>query len=156
MARVIKKELDSDQIQRIGRKQMGNWFRGVFSRDRLPAQCAIGGYVINMQGFNQGDKKGTHWVALAVLPRNSIYFDSFGEPPPLDVQKFVPQNSTMYWSNKMVQDLNSQGCGYFALYFLARVASGESLRKLRSRFHLDNLPSNDSILREYVPKAASA
>lgn len=144
-----KTVLRDDQIDSMGRHMMGAFYRGSYSKDRLPKHAAVGGYVINMQSRNQGDRQGTHWVALAVLPKRSIYFDSYGVPPPTQIQDFAPDSNMLFWSRRMVQSLDSTKCGYFCLYFLSRIARGESLQQIRAHFNQggSHLGANDRILR---------
>ena len=60
-------------------------FNGVFSKDELPSNLLIGFYIINLQDANAGS--GTHWTSLYKINDGfSIYYDSFGFVPPLDVE----------------------------------------------------------------------
>ena len=60
-------------------------FRGVFLLDTLPKkpnkkECGI----VN---FDKSGGPGTHWVAWYKNCKTKIYFDSYGEQPPLEVIK---------------------------------------------------------------------
>ena len=66
-------------------------FRGVFMRDTLPeyprnAECDI----VN---FNTPDQLGSHWVCYYKDKRQRIYFDSFGQITPLEVQRYLKTES---------------------------------------------------------------
>ena len=50
-------------------------FNGVYSRNNLPKTIKKGAYVINLDEFTS---IGTHWIALFVKPKYTVYFDSFG------------------------------------------------------------------------------
>ena len=50
-------------------------FNGVYSRDNLPKTIKKGAYVINLDEYTD---IGTHWIALFVKPKYTVYFDSFG------------------------------------------------------------------------------
>ena len=53
----------------------GPRFNGVYSRNNLPKTVKKGPYVINLDEY---ENAGTHWVALFVKPKYTVYFDSFG------------------------------------------------------------------------------
>ena len=62
-------------------------FRGVFMRDTLPRspnhkECGI----VN---FNKSDQTGSHWVCYYKDGENRIYFDSFGQITPIEIQKYL-------------------------------------------------------------------
>ena len=62
-------------------------FNGVYSRNNLPNKIKNGAYVINL---NEYENTGTHWVALFVKPKYTVYFDSFGiEYIPKEINKFI-------------------------------------------------------------------
>ena len=50
-------------------------FNGVYSRNNLPKITKKGAYVINLDEYAN---IGTHWIALFVKPKYTVYFDSFG------------------------------------------------------------------------------
>ena len=50
-------------------------FNGVYSRNNLPKPIKKGAYVINLDEY---ENTGTHWIALSVKPKYTVYFDSFG------------------------------------------------------------------------------
>jgi len=71
-----------DAVKKIGLKN----FRGVFLRDTLPKkpnrnECAI---------MNRDDTSGngTHWVAWFKRGDKKWYFDSFGLPPPTELNDY--------------------------------------------------------------------
>ena len=49
-------------------------------------------YVINLDEY---ENTGTHWVALFVKPKYTVYFDSFGiEHIPKEINKFINNDTT--------------------------------------------------------------
>ena len=50
-------------------------FNGVYSRNNLPNKFKKGAYVINLDEY---ENMGTHWIALFVKPKYTVYFESFG------------------------------------------------------------------------------
>ena len=62
-------------------------FNGVYSRINLPDKIKDGVYVINLDEYVN---IGTHWIALFVKPKYTVYFDSFGiEHIPKEINKFI-------------------------------------------------------------------
>ena len=62
-------------------------FNGVYSRNNLPKSIKKGAYVINLDEY---ENTGTHWIALFVKPKYTVYFDSFGiEHIPKEINKFI-------------------------------------------------------------------
>ena len=61
--------------------------KGVYAKDKLPTICQ-GKFVINLQSSTDGN--GTHWVALKTDGKKGTYFDSFGQPPPVEVLAVCP------------------------------------------------------------------
>ena len=56
-------------------------------KDQIPYPPREGVYIVNLQSSTQGN--GTHWSGIILNRAGSIYFDSFGELPPKEVQKFI-------------------------------------------------------------------
>ena len=50
-------------------------FNGVYSRNNLPKTIKKEACVINLDEY---ENMGTHWIALFVKPKYTVYFDSFG------------------------------------------------------------------------------
>ena len=50
-------------------------FNGVYSRNNLPKTIKKGAYVINLDEYTS---ICTHWIALFVKPKYTVYFDSCG------------------------------------------------------------------------------
>ena len=67
-------------------------FNGVYSRNNLPKTIKKGAYVINLDEY---ENTGTHWVALFVKPKYTVYFYSFGiEHIPKKINKFINNGTT--------------------------------------------------------------
>ena len=65
-------------------------FNGVYSRNNLSNKIKKRAYVINLYEY---ENTGTHWVALFVKPKYTVYFDSFGiEHIPKEINKFIGNN----------------------------------------------------------------
>ena len=67
-------------------------FNGVYSRNNLAKTIKKEAYVINLDEYGN---TGTHWVALFVKPKYTVYFDSFGiEHIPKEINKFINNDTT--------------------------------------------------------------
>ena len=67
-------------------------FNGVYSINNLPNKIKKGAYVINLDDY---ENTGTHWVALFVKPKYTVYFNSFGiEHIPKEINKFINNDTT--------------------------------------------------------------
>ena len=94
-------------------------FNGVYSRNNLPNKIKKGAYVINL---DESENTGTHWIALFVKPKYTVYFDSFGiEHIPKEINKFIRckelgsavGNSDIKSNIFSIQAYDSIMCGYF-------------------------------------------
>jgi hypothetical protein len=98
--------------------EWGIVLNGVVAKDHLNGGVKQGGYIINLQDYNDGE--GTHWVALYVEKKNIVYFDSFGGAPPADVLRFMKRarEYARYGCIDQIQHLDSEACGFYCLAFL--------------------------------------
>ena len=74
--------------------------------------------VYSDKGFvniDNGDKGGTHWTCFYIKDNKSFYFDSFGVQPDKFLLKQLPK--PIIYHNYKIQDINSQLCGSYCLYF---------------------------------------
>ena len=62
----------------------------VLSKDQLPSHKIKGLFVINLGDFATG---GTHWTCFSTIPKNVFYFDSYGAPPPIEVDKYIKRTT---------------------------------------------------------------
>ena len=98
-------------------------FRGVYMRDELPShvetlECGI-------MNFNRSDQLGSHWVCYVKNHNTRIYFDSFGQITPLEVQKYLKtceefkyDRNVVQRNTDIVQRPNTHVCGHLCLVVL--------------------------------------
>jgi hypothetical protein len=94
-------------------------FRGVFARDALPKrirkqECGI----VNLDTIGG---KGTHWVCYFNSPTEKYveYFDSYGLPPPEEVEKYLMSSrKPIIYNTTELQSRDSQLCGYYCIYYI--------------------------------------
>jgi hypothetical protein len=130
---------------------------GVFSKNQLPHRRAVGSYYVNLQDAEDGD--GTHWVFFKIFDdAKAIYFDSFGLPPPQDINKFLLPFKPVASNNRQIQDLKSEMCGWFCIacdYYLTydvdkkRKDIFECYDDFLNIWSIDK-KKNDTILKEYL------
>ena len=117
-------------------------FNAVYSRNNLPKTIKKGAYIINLDEY---ENTGTHWVALFVKPKYTVYLDSFGiEHIPKKINKFirskelgpdVGNNDTTKWSAIAcikpnifrMQAYDSIMSGYFWIEFINYMLKGKTL-----------------------------
>lgn len=101
---------------------------GVYSKDELKKlKPEVGTYHINMSNAN---KVGTHWTLLKIFcdkdrkenavkgsrkECEALYFDSFGIDMPLEVKEFLKPFRPIAYSNRHIQNINSEVCGWYGL-----------------------------------------
>ena len=65
--------------------------------------------------IDDGRRGGSHWTCFIVKDKKSYYFDSFGGAPDRFLLKQLPK--PIIYHNYKIQDINSQLCGSYCLYF---------------------------------------
>ena len=110
-------------------------FKGVFMRDELPSapqnkECGI----VN---FNKSTESGSHWVAYFKDGEKRIYFDSFGQVIPTEIQKYLKtkeeyQNDApvIQRNTDIVQEPNTEICGHLCLYVLDNLSKGAKFQEV--------------------------
>ena len=119
-------------------------FNGVYSRNNLPNKMKKGAYVINLDEY---ENTGTHWIALFVKPKYTVYFDSFGiEHIPKEINKFIGNNNIK--SNIFrIQAYDSIMCGYFCIEFINYMLEGKTLLDYTNLFSPNDFKKNDQIIK---------
>ena len=104
-------------------------FKGPFMRDTLPIapqdkECGI-------LNFNTAAEPGSHWVAYYKNGDQRIYFDSYGQVPPTELQKYLKtqkefrNNEPVIQRNTdIVQKSNTNVCGQLCIYVLDQLSKG--------------------------------
>ena len=127
---------------------------GVYSKDELPNKIQIGSYIINLQDSTEGS--GSHWCLIKIFDKkNGLWFDSFGQPLPLEVLHFLRHYKPVPYSNRQIQNIDSSRCG---LYVIAcdRYMSTIKRRNMLEQFDdflnmfTGDTKKNDAILVDYL------
>lgn len=129
---------------------------GIYSKDEVPNVRRDGGYIFNLQDSvdkNGQPLPGTHWTAAFIEKGKSCYFDSFGFPAPVQVVNFLTK--PIVWSNHHIQNITSEVCGYYCLYFIWWMTKHRHIPFVR-RFQLflrrfkDDPEKNLTLLKGYL------
>lgn len=141
--------MDTHQINSLLRKY--NLFKGTFPRDMIPSpESRPAAFIVNTDSSRED---GEHWVALIVTKRNRcIYFDPFGFPPlHRDIINFIKREAPegLFYSSMSLQNISSDVCGKYCVYFVERLARGDSLRTFLIKFS-SNTFENDSYINDVV------
>ena len=110
-------------------------FKGVFTRDQLPEK--IGNRESGIVNFNTSEEPGSHWVAYFQDGSKKIYFDSFGQVIPTEIQKYL-KTKDEYRNNlpvierntDVVQEPNTVICGHLCLYVLDNLSKGVNFQEI--------------------------
>jgi hypothetical protein len=81
---------------------------GCFVKDELKS-IKNGNYIINLNGQS-------HWCALVRKGDEYCWFDSYGFPPPEEVEDLI--NGTYFYNKYEIQGLEQTSCGYYCIAFL--------------------------------------
>ena len=123
-------------------------FRGVYARDQLNHIQVPGhkpsSYILNTQPIRipMG-----HWIVVYFVPQTdtAIYLDSFGLPPfHREIEQFMKKwASNIIYNKRMLQDIFSSACGFYAMYFVDTLSRGKTLTQLLQPFHPWHTQIND-------------
>ena len=140
-------------------------FNGVYSRNNLPNKIKKGAYVINLDEY---ENTGTHWVALFVKPKYTVYFDSFGiEHIPKEINKFIRSkelrakalgsavgsavgNNDIKSNIFRIQAYDSIMCGYFCIEFINYMLKGKTLLDYTNLFSPNDFKKNDQLIKRIL------
>ena len=124
-------------------------FNGVYSRNNLPKIIKKGAYVINLDEY---ENMGTHWVALFVKPKYTVYFDSFGiEHIPKEIKHAIG-NKEIKANIFRIQAYDSIMCGYYCIEFINYMLKGKSLIDFTNLFSPNDFKKNHQIIKRIFKK----
>jgi len=133
-------------------------FLGAYAYDELPEKPKTDKFslIVNTSASNTS---GDHWIAL-IWSKNTFYFlDSYGRslndatlPKQFSdsMKKYVGRNHTIKHNSKWLQQLTSNTCGAYCVYFIQEFEN-TGLKKMLQVFN-ENLKNNDKYVLNYVEK----
>ena len=117
------KGLTNVELEVYARKLRIKNFRGVYMRDNLPKtpyqqECGI-------MNLNTSHQPGSHWVCYYKDNGKRVYFDSFGQVTPIEIQKYLKtkeeyemKKPVIQRNTDIVQHVNTHVCGHLCLFVL--------------------------------------
>jgi len=139
--------------------------KGIHLKDSLPKRAKAGFYIYNLDSKKhpvQQNSLGTHWTCSVGTKDAVFYFDSYGVICPTEIAKFLKQKyGKFYYNNYIIQDLNSDNCGYFCLGMSIFIKDNQ--QKYRNMLQCcneyimlfdDDAKKNDIILRKFLNDSA--
>ena len=87
--------------------------------------------------LNSTGEKGSHWVAYWKKRNVRVYFDSYGQITPVEIQKYLKTRREFFTNQNViqrntdiVQPINSSICGHLCLFVLKALNEGWSYEKI--------------------------
>ena len=127
--------LTNYEIWKYAQKLGIPYFRTVCMLNTLPA--ALESNECGIVNLNKSGEKGSHWVAYWKRGDVRIYFDSYGQITPLEIQKYLKtaeelrtNKNIIQHTTDIVQPINSSICGHLCLYVLKALSEGWSYEKI--------------------------
>lgn len=102
--------------------------------------------VINL---DDKDGQGTHWTAYMVSKRipYNFYFDSFGMPPPKEVERFLDSNGKkLLYNSSQIQNITSAACGWYCIDVIKEFAGGKNPYDILYKFKQNPDLSNEDLI----------
>jgi hypothetical protein len=142
--------MDERRIDRIlsSCETTARFFKGVYAADAIkPPRNYPASMVVNL---DKKRKPGSHWVAIfARSPREAVYFDSYGQPPPDGpIKQFLGRFDKLTASEFPIQSVVSNVCGYYCIYFIAKCSIGETYPRILAE--LARKQNMDAYVRHFV------
>ena len=101
-------------------------------------------YVTNL---DESVNIGTHWIALFVKPKYTVYFDSSGiEHIHKEIKKFIG-NRDIKTNTFRIQAHDSIMCGYYCIEFINYMLKGKTLLDYTYLFSPNDFKKNDKIIK---------
>jgi len=141
--------MNTEEIVRVLSPACGKDFDGVFSADTLPEKPHL--LVVNTDPSN---RPGRHWICMFVEDDYGEYFDSFGQPPTANFERYLNRHCRSWtFNNKQLQSVISQFCGHYCIFYCIRRSRGVDMRKIVSSFTADTA-LNDVLVHRFVCRVA--
>ncbi len=125
-------------------------FRGVYPKDQLPTSIEENeSGIVNLENSN---KSGSHWVAYYNDKKLKyvLYFDSFGVPPPKELEKYLrTSNKKIQYNTSQIQAFRFTSCGYYSMMFIISMNNGMDYYDFVMQFDPTPTQNNEKIVRKY-------
>lgn len=133
-------------------------FLGVLPSDQLPERPLRNLPSMLMMNIHPAELSGEHWLAVYLQSDGTGYFfDSFGNAPnsdrfPATIKNFLLTNAvdTIY-SDRRVQDFESDTCGQHCVFFLYHLTRGHDYNNVM-KLYSDDYIKNDKMASCFVKR----
>ena len=132
-------------------------FLGAFPYDQIPkSKKKMFSLVINTSSSHEA---GDHWLALVYKDGTYYFMDSYGRnftdlTFPEDfrtiIKKYIGNKKSVH-NKKLLQQLTSNTCGEYAIYFVYMLSNNTSLKNSLRVFN-NNLKYNDEYITRLIMK----
>jgi len=134
-------------MDNVLRKIPLKFWDGVYSADTIPYNLLERNFAI-IVNFSNYNEKGTHFIALAQIGNKMFLFDTLAtseEEIPNSIKKVMQEKNGLYLFKFPIQDIFSQHCGFYCMYFILYLSLPPHLRQTYSPslFSPINLKAND-------------
>jgi len=137
--------MNTEEIENALKRKCVKDFDGVFSADTLPAKPRL--LVVNT---DPALSPGRHWVCMYVDNGRGEYFDSFGQPPTANFERYLNRHCTSWtFNNKQLQSVISRFCGHYCIYYCVLKSRGVDMPKIVNSF-TDDTALNDVLVHRFV------
>jgi len=137
--------MNTEEIDRVLRRVCAKHFDGVFSADMLPANPRL--LVVNTDASHS---PGRHWVCMCVENNRGEYFDSFGQPPTANFERYLNSHcSSWTFNSKQLQSVISRFCGHYCICYCVLRSRGIDMPKIVNSFTTDTA-LNDVLAHRFV------
>lgn len=145
--RPIQKDYTTNSVIEAEAQRLGIPLHFCWHKDGFTKPTQDGLYIINLA---DSGTPGTHWTALWKEGKQYCYFDSFGFPPPLEVEEWLPK---YLYNATVIQSPDDGGCGSYSLEFgewMTRNAQMPINTRFQAFLNLwyENFQKNRRVLRE--------
>jgi len=132
--------MNSIQINKILKRHLRQYFRGVHASDAIPSVSEPYPYALVVNTDKAGEP-GKHWQAVWILSDiHAEFFDSFGNDPKGHIKMFI-QKFKKVENNKIKLQKNFEiSCGPYVIYFLINRFIGHSLKRIVYTLNKQMLP----------------
>ncbi len=149
-----QRTLYDDDIVEYVKKLKIPFFKGVKMRDEISStqpkinECGV----LNL---NTHWQRGSHWTCWYKRGKDRYYFDSFGEPPPTELLRYLKTPTELdedlpaiKCNAITVQHDQSEECGSLCLYVLKEMSKGLTFSSILEYLEMryNEIPTSDLII----------
>jgi hypothetical protein len=132
--------MNSNQINKILKRHLRQYFRGVHASDAIPMNSAPYPYAVVVNTDKMGNP-GEHWQAIWILSPDKVeFFDSFGNAPKGNIKTFIQKFKKNEKNAIKLQKNFEISCGPYVIYFLINRFRGHSLKTIVKNLHKQIFP----------------